>query len=126
MVICFIKDRKATLSIWKGKQNCIDIILFSIFGMALCQYSYFTAIGYSNAGTATVLQYIGPVMIMVYVSIRKRTMPTKAEMIAVVLAIFGTFLLATHGKFNSLVISKEGFIWGILSAIALLDRKSVV
>lgn len=120
LAICVMKDRKQVLQVWKNKRDTMDTVIFAMFGMSMCQYCYFTAIAYSNAGTATVLQYIGPVLIMIYISLSKQKLPTKAEMAAVILAIGGTFLLATHGQIHSLVISKDGLIWGLLSAVSVL------
>lgn len=94
------------------------ILIFAVFGMTLCQYTYFSAIAVSNAGTATVLQYTGPVIILAYMSLRKRTMPRKIELIAIALALFGTFLLATHGKPGEMALSSEALFWGLLSAVA--------
>lgn len=85
----------------------------------MCQYTYFTAIGASNAGTATVLQYIGPVIILGYVSVCSRRWPGVNELAAIVLAVLGTFLLATHGKPGSMALSGKALFWGLLSAVAL-------
>lgn len=41
------------------------------------------------------------------------------EYLALILALTGTFLLVTHGTWDSLVISEAAVFWGILSAIAL-------
>jgi drug/metabolite transporter (DMT)-like permease len=87
--------------------------------MSMCQYTYFTAIGASNAGTATVLQYIGPVLILIYLSLRNRKPPRPVELLAIILAVAGTFLLATHGRPGSMVLSKTALFWGLLSAVAL-------
>ena len=77
-------------------------------------------ISYSNAGTATVLQYLGPVLIMIYACICGRRLPSIKELVAIVFAILGTFLLATHGNPVNMVLSKEGLTWGLLSAVALM------
>jgi len=95
------------------------ILVFAVFGMTMCQYTYFSAIAASNAGTATVLQYTGPVMILAYMSLKKRMLPRKTELLAIVLALAGTFLLATHGKPGSMALSHEALFWGLLSAVSL-------
>jgi len=95
------------------------ILVFAVFGMALCQYTYFSAIAVSNAGTATVLQYTGPVMILAYMSLKKRAMPRKGELLAIALAMLGTFLLATHGRPGEMALSPEALFWGLLSAVSL-------
>ncbi|WP_235839175.1 DMT family transporter [Clostridium sp. Marseille-P2415] len=119
LVVCYFKEGKQIFALWRVPKDGRDILIFGMVGMSMCQYTYFTAIGHSNAGTATVLQYIGPVLIMLYVSLRTGKMPEKSELAAVALALFGTYLLATHGNMNSLAISSRALFWGLCSAAAL-------
>lgn len=95
------------------------MLLFSLIGMLFTQYGYFLAIGHSNAATATVLQYLAPVIIVIYISIRYHKMPSFFEFFAVLCALLGTFLLATHGNVKSLTISPLALFWGLVSAVAL-------
>lgn len=118
--ISLIKDRKKTISIWKNRNDSIRLILFAILGLMLCQYTYLTAISHSNAAIATVLQYLGPVFIMIYVCIRNLKLPKIREVISILLAVLGTFLLATHGSIENMVLTKEGLIWGISAAIGVM------
>lgn len=118
--ISLITDRKKTIDIWKNKKDAFRLVLFAILGLMFCQYTYLTAISYSNAGTATVLQYLGPVFIMVLVCIKKLKLPEKKEVMAIILAVSGTFLLATHGSIENMVLTKEGLTWGLLSAVGLV------
>lgn len=106
--------------VWKKKKDALRLVLFAVLGLTSCQYMYLTAISYSNAGTATVLQYLGPALIMIISCIMGRRLPSKKELCAILLAITGTFLLATHGNPSTLVISKEGLFWGLGSAVALV------
>ncbi len=115
-----LKERKEFFNIWHNKRDSIQLVMFSILGLMLCQYTYLTAIKYTNAGTATVLQYIGPVFIMIYVCIISFRLPEKREVVAIITAILGTFILATHGNIHSLVISEKGLFWGISSAVAMM------
>ncbi|MEY8353743.1 DMT family transporter [Lachnospiraceae bacterium 54-53] len=119
LLVCWFKDGREIFALWKVPGDVRDIIIFGIVGMSMCQYSYFTAIGYSNAGTATVLQYTGPVLIMLYVSFRAGKMPEKSELAAVALALLGTFFLAAHGNMKSLAVSGRALFWGLGSAVAL-------
>jgi drug/metabolite transporter (DMT)-like permease len=80
--------------------------------MVAVQYTYFEAIHKSNAATATVLQYMGPVFIAIYMAFKQRRLPNFIEFVAIILALSGTFLLVTHGKFGSLAISTEGLLVG--------------
>ena len=45
-------------SIWQNKKDRIRILVFGMLGMIWTQYGYFAAIKYSNAPTATVLEYL--------------------------------------------------------------------
>ncbi|MEH7129815.1 DMT family transporter [Neobacillus drentensis] len=106
-------------SIWRNKQDVFRIVIFGVIGMFGVQYTYFAAIEHGNAATATILQYLAPVIIACYLSFRAKYLPAKNELLAIGLALFGTFLLVTKGNIHSLSISGSAFIWGILSAFAL-------
>ena len=111
--------RKQSCAIWKNKLDAVQLVIFALLGLAFSQYAYLTSIDHSNAGTATVLQYLGPVLIMVLVCVRNRRLPDKREGVAIILAVGGTYLLATHGNPKTMVLSRLGLIWGLLSAISL-------
>ncbi len=122
LLLCYyiLKDKKQAFSIWKTGKNRIDILLYGLAGMMLCQYSYFQTIEWSNAGTATVIQYLGPALIVVWVCLRTRRLPEKKEVIGVLLALFGIFLIATHGNPTSLALSDRALAMGLLSAVAVV------
>lgn len=73
------------------KERCPDSAAFSVFGMAGCQLSYYTAVELSNAGTATVLQYTAPVMILAFEAVKDRRRPDNFEIAALIFALVGTF-----------------------------------
>lgn len=113
------KQKKDMWRIWKNKKDVGVLILFAIFGMAGCQLTYYTAVELSNAGTATVLQYTAPVIIMVCLAAWNRRVPRLLEILALACALFGTFMLATHGNVHSLAISREALFWGLGSAVMM-------
>ena len=119
LVFSFFQSKKETLSIWKSKSSITQLIIFSILGMWAVQFSYFYSIRLSNAATATVIQYIGPVFVVSFYAIKFRRWPVLAEMASMIFAVLGTFLLVTHGTWSTLVISPQALIWGLLSALAL-------
>lgn len=108
-----------TFRIWKKPMDVIRLFLFSILGMVAVQFTYFYSISLSNAATATVLQYTGPLLVVAFYAIKNRKWPILAEYASLALALVGTFLLVTHGSFDTLVISEQALLWGFLSAIAL-------
>ena len=117
--VSLAKHKSKIIGVWKGKRNFLCMSSFTLFGLILCQYSYFTAIAYSNAGTATVLQYLSPVMILVFVCLKNKKLPVFAEIIAIILAVGGTFVIATGGDIGSLAVSTPALFWGIASAVFL-------
>lgn len=119
IAVAYKIEGKRIFDIWRQKADIISIIIFGIFGMIGAQYTYLAAITYSNAATATILQYLGPVMVTSYYILIAKRWPTIKETFAVLFAMLGTFLLVTHGNLESLAISVEGFAWGILSAFGL-------
>ena len=100
-------------------KDILILVAFAVFGVLLCQLTYLKAIFYTNSGTATVLQYTGPVFILIFICLKSRQLPTKIEFLSILLAVSGIFLLATHGNLSTLVISKEGLFWGLMSALGL-------
>ncbi|WP_326983666.1 EamA family transporter [Chryseobacterium sp. MYb264] len=112
-------EKQNLFEIWKNKKNAMQLIIFSIAGMLAVQYTYFAAIKHSNAATATVLQYSGPVIIAIYLAFKNKKLPVFLEMIAIILAVAGTVLLVTHGNLSSLSISLTALLFGIASAVAL-------
>lgn len=103
----------------RNRQDRFAIINFAVFGMICCQYFYFLAIKYGNAATATVLQYLMPVIVLVYFLWRTRRQPSNTELGSVIMALVGTYLLITKGNWASLAISGETLFYGILSAFAM-------
>jgi len=84
--------------------------------MLTCQYTYFAAIQYSNAGTATVLQSLNPLIILAIVCMKQKRLPRKFEAAAIFCALFGVFLLSTHGDIHSMTITTLALIFGLGAA----------
>ena len=120
MVILAVFTQKENIKgILHNKLDRIALLVFGIAGLMTCQYTYFAAIARSNAATGTVLQYLGPALILIYICIRYLRLPKPREVLAIILAITGTFLIATHGDINNLAISPSGLFFGLLSAFTL-------
>ncbi|MCL4319436.1 MAG: DMT family transporter [Firmicutes bacterium] len=107
------------MEVWGNKSDRLLIVVFGVLGMLGVQLTYLLAISHGNAATATLLQYLGPIVIIVFTSVRLRKMPTRPQLMAAALAILGTFLLVTGGSVTNLSISASGISWGLASAVAL-------
>lgn len=104
-------------AILEDKKVLVGIFGFSICGLFLNQFSYLQAIHYTNAGTATVLQYMAPVLVLTIICFKNRSLSTIGELAAILLAILGTFVIATHGQLGNLALSPVGLFWGLFSAV---------
>nr|WP_207720481.1 DMT family transporter [Clostridium gasigenes] len=116
LLYAFIKGDQDIWKIWKSTHSRWSLIIFGIIGTLGVQYTYFASIKYGNAATATILQYLSPVIITCYLIIRNKKIPSLQEIIAIALAMFGTFLIITKGSIHTLSISKLALFWGIGSA----------
>ena len=113
------KQGRSYAAVWRDKKDAAGLLLFAVLGLMFSQYTYMTAISYSNSGTTTALQCTGQVLVLIYSCILVRRWPTRLESVGVVLAVGGTFLLATHGKLGNLAISPLALAWGMASALSL-------
>lgn len=113
----FIKKQKP-LEMWKTSEDALRTVAFGILGVMGMQYSFFTAIQETNAGIATIFQYLNPAMLLIYFAVIYRVMPKKKEIIAVLCSIAGIFLVATHGNIHALSISPKGVFFGLLLALS--------
>lgn len=105
-------------SIWRHPRDLWQIVGYTLLGLMPVQFTYFLAVEASNAATATILQFMGPVFIALWMVVAHRQFPTRAEGIAILFALLGSFLLVTHGNPGTLVISVWALIWGLLSGVS--------
>lgn len=119
MVQFFGSSRKQIFEIWKNKSTAIKLVVFGLFGMLAVQYTYMASIKHGNAAVATLLQYTAPVMIIIYMVLRKQSTFTKQDLITVTLALSGCFFLLTNGSISQLSVPTPAIVWGLLSGLSL-------
>lgn len=88
-------------------------------GLFLSQATFAASVEHTNAGTATVLQSLATVFVMVIVCARAKRFPGKFELGGRVCALASTWLIATQGNPASLALPAEGLGWGIANALAV-------
>ena len=122
LLLGYLYYKKGTkiFDVLKNPKDLFQIVLFGFIGMLGTQYTYFSAIQFSNAAIATVLTYFGPTLVLIYMCLREKRKPLKYEIVSICLSSFGVFLLATHGDITSLQISFKALVWGILSALSVV------
>ncbi len=120
LVLTFLfKRNESVFQIWKQKQTVLQLLIFSLFGMLAIQYTYMASIQLGNAAVATLLQYLAPVFIIVFLVLTKVNKWKSRDVIAVSLALTGTFLLLTNGSLSQLSVPFSAVVWGVLSGVAL-------
>ncbi|MGQ5514452.1 DMT family transporter [Streptococcus anginosus] len=111
-----LTNRRKLVEMLKDQKAMMSLMLFALLGLLLNQFAYLKSIYESNAGTATVLQYVCPVGILAYTCLKDRVAPTVTEVLSMMLAVGGTFLIATHGQLNQLSVTPAGLFWGLFAA----------
>ena len=107
---------KRSLRILRFKPRLwIDTAIYGIAGVALMQFTYFQAISIGGAAATTVIQYSCPAFVVIFDSLYYRRLPTRGEIIAVILAMVGVFLLVTGGDINKMVVPLACVLWSLSS-----------
>lgn len=119
LIYNFISNRSQCFNIFHKKKDLVSVCIYGIVGIALCQFSYFKTISLSNAGTACVLQYFSPIIIIIWVMLIYKRIPKRAELIAMVSAFAGVFLVSSGGNIRELSLGADTLFWGFMSAIAV-------
>ncbi|WP_277221128.1 DMT family transporter [Peptoniphilus vaginalis] len=120
LILAAFKDKDKVIKIWTVPKNVCWLFAFAILGLLMCQYTFVSAIKYSDSATATVLQSLNVVIMIVFMSIVTRTRMKLSQVIAVFLAVFGTYLISTGGNPGNMTISTAGLIFGLLSALGVI------
>lgn len=104
--------------IWKDISWLKQLVVFGVLGMLGVQYTFVAAIEASNASIATLLQFLGPVYIILFLSWKNRIFPPKYQVIGIIGTLIGLFLLLTNANVSILLISREALLWGLAVGIA--------
>jgi len=117
-ILCFLLTKKQNIfRIWQHPHHLLQLIIFSILGMLGAQYAFIETVHISNAVTATLFQFLGPVLITIYVAIQHKKLPSIMQVLAIVSSLIGTYFIITNGSAHNIVLSKETILFGLLTAI---------
>lgn len=110
------RQQEAVRGMFADRRSAAGIVLFalSLYGNQLC---YAQTVQITNAGTATVLQMLGSVFVMLFVCATARKLPHVKELVGLIIAIFATVLIATQGDVRTLDIDPDGLAWGIATGL---------
>lgn len=117
-ILCFLLTKKQNIfRIWQHPRYLLQLIIFSILGMLGAQYAFIETVHISNAVTATLFQFLGPVLITFYVAVQHKKLPSIMQVLAIFSALTGTYFIITNGSAQNIVLSKEAILFGVLTAI---------
>ncbi|MDM5187051.1 DMT family transporter [Bacillus sp. DX4.1] len=117
-ILCFLMAKKQNIfRIWQHPRHWMQLVIFAILGMLGAQYVFIETVHISNAVTATLFQFLGPVLITIYVVVQHKKLPSTMQVLAIVAALTGTYFIITNGSIENIVLSKEAITFGISTAI---------
>ena len=119
VLYAWFRQGNSVFHVFRSVRDTLGLIIFGVFGMALCQYTYFRSIVLAGAGIATVLQYLAPSMIIIYMLMRYGKQPSRGEIISVILALVGTICLMGNKGFSIDSFPVDVLFWGLLSAVGV-------
>lgn len=99
-----------------------QVLVYGGSAVALPQAAYFFAVQHLSVGVALLLEYLGLLLVVAWVSLSQRRLPSRATQLGVVLAVAGLVLvldlpgLLTSGEAS---FSLVGLGWGLLAAVGL-------
>ncbi|WBW50088.1 DMT family transporter [Peptoniphilus equinus] len=122
VVLLFISSFQSNdaVNLLKNKKDLLRVLAFGLGGVFTSQFGYIHAIYYTNAPTATILQFLSSAMLVAVVCLLEKRLPKFIEVSAVILAIFGITVLTTHLNLHTLIIDPSGLFWGFFSAFGVV------
>lgn len=119
ILLAYMQDGIRIFDIFKNPKDFGKLLIFGLLGIALAQYSYFKAIAISGVGVATVLQYVAPTLLIIYLFLRYFKKPTPAEFCCVLLALIGTICIVSQEGLDISTINGDALFWGLISAASI-------
>lgn len=114
MVYILLFARDGLKKLLRHPRHLLTLAGFALFGMITNQLFYLLAVRMTNPGTATVMQCLQIVIIMVYSCVTSRRMPRRREIIGTVeplsvtvssVIVLGTVFMPTDLIRSSLIIA---------------------
>ena len=120
IILSSLKLRFQLFDIWRNRNNYLPFLAYAILGIFSVQFFFYLCVEYSNATTATILQFISPVFILIYNRIIYKKKVSKKAIFYVLTAMLGVFLMATKGDLSKLSITPLALLTGLLSALGVM------
>ncbi|WP_142558837.1 DMT family transporter [Streptococcus mitis] len=120
LILAFYKLKFHLFDIWRDKKNYLSFLAYAILGIFSVQFFFYLCVEYSNATTATILQFISPIFILAYDRIIYKKKASRNAILYVLIAMVGVFLMTTKGDLSTLSITPLALVTGLLSALGVM------
>ena len=121
IIMSAIRRKNFGLSLKKLNESpklWLDVAIYGIIGVMFMQFTYFQGISIGGAAATTVICYTCPAMVVIWESVYNKKFPRLGEVLAVILAMIGVFLLVTGGNPTKLLVPLGCVVWSFLSGAA--------
>ena len=90
--------------------------LLGILGIAGSNFTYYFTIATTNVATAILLQYLAPLLVLLYAVISREEKVTSTKVIAGTVSLAGCYLAVAGKDFSIITINHLGLLTGLASA----------
>ncbi len=91
------------------------LVLYGVLAMAGVQLAFFTALQYLPVAVALLLEYLGPILVIVWVWLVRRQPPSGRTVLGAAVAVFGLTLVVQ--LWSGVGLSTPGLLWGLAAAV---------
>ena len=99
------------------RSNWVTILLFGLVGVAACQLFYFNAVARLSVGVALLLEYLAPVLIVLWLWAASRKRPGPLTIAGTLLSLGGLVLVLDLT--GAVKVDAVGVFWGLAAAVCL-------
>ena len=122
-ILIIISARRKSFRLSLGLLNhrprlWLDVVIYGVIGVMFMQFTYFQAISIGGAAATTVITYACPAMVVLWESFYHKRLPKRGEVVAVILAMSGVFLLVTGGNPTKMIVPLGCVFWSLTSGAA--------
>jgi drug/metabolite transporter (DMT)-like permease len=118
LLVAWFTNRESLLAVPRSPRAAGEVVVVAILAILMSQVGYIESIAWTNSATATVLQSLNLLLIMGYVCVRNHRGPRGREVVGMLFALVGTYLIATGGNPGQLQLPVGGLGWVAMMILA--------